>query len=229
MEQIVMQPAREKVAAILRKAIFKGELQPGEVLSQEEIAKKLGISRMPVREAFQMLERDGLLILQNRRGAVVRELTLEDIQEHYELRALLEGEAAARAASKAGKDNKELAAIIAAQEEAEQAAQAGNVEAYISANEAFHRAIWEAGKGQRLNSMLHQTWNGLPTRLPELLSEQIQRSLSEHRHITRAISEQKPDEARAKMSHHIMRSFQDFVASRERTQQEQKNQEVEVE
>jgi DNA-binding GntR family transcriptional regulator len=215
MEQIVIQPAREKVADILRIAIFKGELQPGEVLSQEEIAKKLGISRMPVREAFQMLERDGLLILQNRRGAVVRELTFEDIQEHYELRALLEGEAAARAANKIHKNKRELAAIIAAQEEAEQAAQAGNVEAYISANETFHRAIWEAGKGQRLNSMLHQTWNGLPTRLPELLSEQTQRSVSEHRRITQAISDQKPNEARSTMSHHITRSFMDFIASRE--------------
>ncbi|WP_052947577.1 GntR family transcriptional regulator [Aneurinibacillus tyrosinisolvens] len=72
MEPIIIQPAREKVAAILRKAIFLGELKPGEVLSQEEMASKLGISRMPVREAFQMLERDGLLVLQNRRGAVVR-------------------------------------------------------------------------------------------------------------------------------------------------------------
>jgi DNA-binding GntR family transcriptional regulator len=225
MEPIIMQPAREKVAAILRKAIFKGELKPGEILSQEEIASKLGISRMPVREAFQILERDGLLILQNRRGAVVREVTLEDIQEHYELRALLEGEAAARAS----KYSDDFSRIFAALEKTEQAAQVGDVAAYVSANEEFHRAIWEAGKGQRLHMMLNQIWNGLPTRLPELLSDQIKLSLSEHRQIVQVISERKAEEARAMMSHHIMRSFQAFVASREHTRQNQENSDKEKE
>ncbi|MBN6188818.1 GntR family transcriptional regulator [Aneurinibacillus sp. BA2021] len=216
MEPIIIQPAREKVAAILRKAIFKGELKPGEVLSQEEIANRLGISRMPVREAFQMLERDGLLMLQNRRGAVVRELTREDIQEHYELRALLEGEAAARA-SMYGDD---FTDVWHAFEQAEQAAQAGDMTGYVAANEAFHRAIWEAGDGQRLNTLLHQLWNGLPTRLPELLSQQVQRSQAEHRELVSAITARKAEEARALMSHHIMRSFHDFIASRKRVLQD---------
>ncbi|MFT9847763.1 GntR family transcriptional regulator [Aneurinibacillus sp. REN35] len=222
MEPVIIQPAREKVAAILRKAIFKGELKPGEVLSQEEIASKLGISRMPVREAFQMLERDGLLMLQNRRGAVVRELTREAIQEHYELRALLEGEAAARA-SLYGEDFTE---VLSALEQAEKTAQAGDMTGYVAANEAFHRAIWEVGDGQRLHSLLHQLWNGLPTRLPELLNNQVQRSLTEHRELVEAMTTRKPEEARALMSHHIMRSFQDFIASREHTQQNDESKEM---
>ncbi|WP_269082455.1 FCD domain-containing protein [Aneurinibacillus tyrosinisolvens] len=131
------------------------------------------------------------------------------------MRALMEGEAAARA-SRYGED---FTSIFLALEKTEQAAQSGDVAAYVSANDEFHHAIWKTGKGQRLETLLHQIWNGLPTRLPELLTEQIERSLSEHKQLVKVISERKADEARATMSHHIMRSFHDFVASREHTQQ----------
>jgi DNA-binding GntR family transcriptional regulator len=209
MEQISLQPAREQVAAVLRKAIFTGELRIGQELTQEEIAKQLGISRMPVREAFQILQRDGLLILKSRH-AIVQGLTDEDIVDHYEIRAMLEGEAAARASS----NIKDFSDIILVQENVEKAAIAQDVPGYSLANESFHRAIWDASGSSRLENLLNQLWNGLPPHLPELLPEQIQKSIVEHKTIVSAICSGQPEEARKTMTSHVRRSLDDLLNHR---------------
>ena len=82
-----------KVTRKLRELILKGEFKMGERLMQEEWAKKLGVSRMPLREALRQLEIEGLVRIEPRRGAVVTPISIEDIEEIYPLRALLEGEA----------------------------------------------------------------------------------------------------------------------------------------
>ncbi|CAB3392906.1 GntR family transcriptional regulator [Kyrpidia spormannii] len=210
MEPISVQPMREQVAAILRKAIFSGELKPGQELVQEEIANQLGISRMPVREAFQILERDGLITLQSHRKAVVRVLTDDEISDHYEIRALLEGEAAARAAKHPG-DHEE---ILSAFEDTVKMADQGSTSEFVSANEAFHRSIWEASHSPRLVMLLNLLWNGLPPHLPELLPQQPSRSAQEHARIVEAIRAGHDDEARAAMTEHVLRSLGDFLHHR---------------
>src|SRR5690606_14646120 len=82
-----------KVTTKLRELILKGEFKMGERLMQEEWAQKLGVSRMPLREALRQLEVEGLVRIEPRRGAVVTPVSTEDIEEIYQLRALLEGEA----------------------------------------------------------------------------------------------------------------------------------------
>ena len=64
LKPIKMLPARERVAAALRKAIISRQITEGEVLTLESTAQELGVSITPVREAFQILERDGLIDLQ---------------------------------------------------------------------------------------------------------------------------------------------------------------------
>ncbi|MGM9920417.1 MAG: GntR family transcriptional regulator, partial [Bhargavaea sp.] len=98
MKPIEKKSARDQVIISLRKAIFNGDLKNGEEITQEEIAKILNVSRMPVREAFYALEREGLLHTQQNRRVVVKGVTEEDIKDHYDIRAMLEGEAAAKAA-----------------------------------------------------------------------------------------------------------------------------------
>ena len=68
---IKMPSAKEKVAAELRKAILSRQLQEGEAVTLESVANQLEVSVMPVREAFQILARDGLIKLQRNKGAVV--------------------------------------------------------------------------------------------------------------------------------------------------------------
>src|SRR5699024_11854845 len=79
-----------KVTTKLREVIMKGDFELGERLVQEEWARKLGVSRMPIREALRQLEVEGLVKLEPRKGAIVTPISSEDIEEIYQLRALLE-------------------------------------------------------------------------------------------------------------------------------------------
>ena len=69
--------------------IIKGEYQPGQQIKEEEIAARLDISRPPVREAFKMLEAEGLVVRKPRRGVYVTEMTGKDVWEAYTLKAAL--------------------------------------------------------------------------------------------------------------------------------------------
>lgn len=83
----------DTVAESLRKMIMDGELKGGDRLVERNLAERFGISRIPMREAIQQLEREGLLDTFRNRGAVVHMLTASDVKEIYDLRALLEGDA----------------------------------------------------------------------------------------------------------------------------------------
>lgn len=83
----------DTVAASLREMIVSGELGGGERLVERDLADRFGISRIPLREAIQRLAREGLVNIFRNRGAVVRTLTASDVNEIYDLRALLEGDA----------------------------------------------------------------------------------------------------------------------------------------
>lgn len=81
----------------LRKAILNGVFAPGEVLRQQEVAEKLGVSRSPLREALPRLEAEGMVVLRPHRGYAVVELHPDEIREVFELRILLECEIAKKA------------------------------------------------------------------------------------------------------------------------------------
>jgi DNA-binding GntR family transcriptional regulator len=82
--------AEESTVTALRRAILEGVLPPGERLRQETLAAELGVSRIPLRDAFRRLEAEGLIRIDGRRGARVASLTSADVHELYELRRLIE-------------------------------------------------------------------------------------------------------------------------------------------
>ncbi|MEZ7170279.1 GntR family transcriptional regulator [Sporosarcina sp. OR05] len=207
MKPIAKQSTRDQVIASLRKAIFNGDLKDGEELIQEEIAKKLNVSRMPVREAFYALEREGLLITNQNRRVTVKEFTVDDINDHYDIRAMMEGEAAARA-SQTEIDVQELKEI---QQDIEIAVAEKNVNDYIITNEHFHRVIWKSAKSARLLSFLDQMWNGLPPHLAEMVEDQMSKSVAEHNEIIKAIISKNEEQARIAMVNHVRRSKKDFL------------------
>lgn len=90
LKPIKLLPARERVASALRKAIIAQQIKEGETLTLETTAQQLGVSITPVREAFQILERDGLISLQQNRGATVLGINEKTLREHYQVRAVLE-------------------------------------------------------------------------------------------------------------------------------------------
>jgi DNA-binding GntR family transcriptional regulator len=84
--------AADVIFDALREAIVEGTLKDGELLRQDQIATMFNVSRIPVREALARLEEQGLITNQRYKGAVVSSLSLDEISEMFEFRALLEGE-----------------------------------------------------------------------------------------------------------------------------------------
>src|SRR5215203_6201801 len=100
--ELVLLPIRRQTltgmtADAIRERILRGHYRDGEPLRQDAIGAELGVSRIPVREALRQLEAEGLVTFSPHRGAVVSSLSLEEIQELFELRAEIEGDLITRA------------------------------------------------------------------------------------------------------------------------------------
>jgi DNA-binding GntR family transcriptional regulator len=199
----------ERVADGLRTAILTGEYPPGSELKQESLAESFGVSRIPVREALQMLERDGLVVVKPNRRVVVAELSDQDVLDHYAVRALIEGEAAARAAVA----RTDLSVISAAERRNEEARQAEDLESFLSASAVFHRSIWEAAGGPTLKAVASQLWSGRDY-TPAFLPEQLKRASDEHHLIADAIRRRSPKRARQAMTDHLMRTAEELRSYR---------------
>jgi len=85
---------RDQVVEEIRRAIFEGRLKPGDHIREQDLTQHLGVSRTPIREAFIILERDGLLVNYPNRGCFVRNFDEQDIREIFTMRAALENLAA---------------------------------------------------------------------------------------------------------------------------------------
>src|ERR1700722_8766048 len=94
---VVRQASGEQAAGYIRRLIFDGELQQGTRLPQDQVAKALGVSRIPIREAIVALEREGCVTTKLHRGAFINAFDEGTIRDHYELYGLVYGLAARRA------------------------------------------------------------------------------------------------------------------------------------
>ena len=100
--------AEKAVTDALRDAILSGHLSPGERLAQAELARQLGVSRIPLRDALRRLEEEALVRIDGRRGAWVTTLNTRDIAEIYELRIMLEGRCVRHAVGNLSDEDTEL-------------------------------------------------------------------------------------------------------------------------
>ena len=207
LKPIKMPSAKEKVAAELRKAILSRQMQEGEVLSLDSVATQLNVSAMPVREAFQILARDGLIQLRKNKGAVVLGITETYIKEHYQLRAILESSAAALAAD----PEADISEIESVYEEAAEALLEGNLRQYTDLNRAFHSEIWTAAGNQKMKNMISELWNGLSMGNMVTEQEYAKISIEEHGRIMDAIAAGDGERAKKEMYAHIMRSRDDML------------------
>lgn len=200
-------PVREQAAASLREAIITQSIKQGEVLTLETTAKALGISVTPVREAFQILARDGLIDLAQNRGAVVLGMSAKNIQEHYEIRAALEAEACILACRrKAEISNVENFIVHSAE-----ALSREDSEQYSEFNQSFHYNIWIASGNTRLLNMLGELWNGLSMGLRTTKSQYAKKSQAEHEKIFACLKKYDAEGAAQAMRSHILRSMNDVL------------------
>lgn len=143
--------AHQIVKDTLRRAILDGSLGGGTRLVQADVATQLGVSTTPVREALRDLATEGLVRLDAHRGAVVHEVTPEELAELYDLRRILEPEAVRRAAQNL--TDEQLAELEALQRRMDDEP---DVIRWIGMNRTFHWAIADAAGSKRLADTLHR-------------------------------------------------------------------------
>ena len=202
----------ERVYDDLREAIIGGEYAPGERLRAEALATRFGTSRTPVREALMLLEGDGLVEIEPRRGAVVRTFDPADLVDLYEVRAVLEARAAALAAMHVTAE--QLVALDAACDRAESLSgqSARTVDTLIATNDDFHRIVIAAAGSPRLSGAL-RTVAGIPRPFKTVFwndAAERTRSLAAHREIVASLRAGSADRAESAMRLHVMNA-RDFL------------------
>ena len=179
---------REQIVSSLRESIVRGDLNPGQKITEPELADKLGISRTPIREAFRQLESEGLLTVMPRRGAVVSSVTRKEIEDFYELKSLLEGYASRKAAAKI--TEKDIARLNRINDQLEALARKGDVEAFFKKNSEFHYAFISLCGNEKLLDI----WNSLVRRFVRFRIQalavpgRLMNSVDYHRKIIDALS-----------------------------------------
>jgi DNA-binding GntR family transcriptional regulator len=134
----------QRVHEHLRAEIVAGRIAPGARLKIQDLAARYGLSHMPVREALQQLQGEGLVILAPNRGATVRAMDAQFVRDVFGIREALEGYLTRQAATRL--TAQDIAALQAIQRGMKRAKAAGDVGAVIRGNRAFHRTI-EAAAG----------------------------------------------------------------------------------
>jgi GntR family transcriptional regulator, rspAB operon transcriptional repressor len=136
----------------LEEQIVFGELAPSSRLIEEDIVRRYGVSRSPVREALRMLEQDGLALRESRRGVRVSPLGLKDLDEVYSCRLALEGLAAEEAANNRSADD--VPGLQAALSDLATASEANDIRAYFLRNVALTEKIHAVSGNQTLRRLL---------------------------------------------------------------------------
>lgn len=208
LQPISLPPARERAASEIRKAIFSKQIKKGEILSLEGTAKQLNISITPVREAFQILARAGLIELRPNKGAIVLGITEQYIKEHYQLRGILES-AAVSIICQTKADTTKIENVF---NNAKKDIEEKNYHKYADYNQSFHFEIWKAAKNQRMLTLLSELWNGLSIGSIMSVEDYAANSFKEHETILKAILKYDEKKAVTAMKHHIERSMEDILS-----------------
>jgi DNA-binding GntR family transcriptional regulator len=183
---------RDKIFEVLKGWILDGTLKPGERIVELTLARKLSVSRAPLREALWLLARHGLVHLRAHRGAFVTRLSAQDIREIFELREVLETQAALKIRARLRPPVVErLKSALSALEEA---AGKRDIPGFSQADLEFHRTLWSLGGNRHAEEIL----GDLSTRffgyelirdLPHAAAFRFDAVLEEHRKMIRLILE----------------------------------------
>jgi DNA-binding GntR family transcriptional regulator len=197
--------AAARVYAHVKERLLDGSFPGGALLSENELSQQLGFSRTPVRQAFVQLEAEGLLELYPKRGALVVPVAASEIEDVFEARLLVEEHCARRAAGAGPALAAELAAAIAAQEQAV-AADPADTSGFVLADRRFHRAIVHAAG----NAILTRLYDALRDRQQRIAAVALARNpadaerfIAEHRGIAEALGRADATAARERVSAHL--------------------------
>lgn len=196
--------AAELTYRAVREQILRGERVGGDWLRETDLAAELGVSRTPVREALRRLAAEGLVRHAPNRGVQVQSWTVEDLEEIFSLRTVLEPWGSALAATQGGADVDALAALATAMDQA-----AGGPDPDFATltelNNQFHRAVLAASGNSRLVTLMDAIIQvPLVLRTFSLYTpEALHRSLAHHHELVAALQARDPQWAESVMRSHV--------------------------
>lgn len=209
---IRIQPALlvEQVTKALTEAILQGVFKGGDQLIESELQKQFAISRSPIRETFRVLEKQGLVVVHPRKGTFVKKVTRKDVEEHFPIRACLEGLAAMLAATRlSSQDLQDMTESLAGME---RAPGQKDFHTYVQHHTCFHETFISACGNDALIDMLsnlrqHRVW----FRLTYFYVGSQRDSIKIHKSILDALAAGRGEQAQQLVKDHVMEALNDFL------------------
>ena len=198
---IVLTPAREQVAVILKKKIVNKELLPGDTINLRDTAAELGVSSMPVREALQILSSQGFVELHANKPAVVIGISKNHVRNFFETLTMMEREVAGLAALRST-DISELEKIF---KDEENCLKSGDLYDMEDLNYAFHRTIRDLSDNEYLARILDGLWSTSARNIQSLSKGLYETYHRDHKKIITAIKNHDVEAARNMMEMHMLR------------------------
>lgn len=205
----------EEVAARLRDEILRAELPPGTRLRQGEMAARFGVSTTPVREAFALLQAQGLVSIDPHRGAIVFLPSVTDVREYYEIREALETLAITLAVPNLDDPTlDELEALV------DEMRSEDEESVWADMNERFHRTIYAASDRPRLVNMIATLRNASKAYIHMYVARQKPeaRSNDDHQEILDACRARDLPRARAAVAHHMRHTATELASFIQRSE-----------
>ncbi len=198
----------DAVYVAIRDSICEGDLAPGERITQDELAERLGVSRQPVAQALILLKSQGFVSETGRRGVVVATLDTEMVQSIYEIRGSLDGLAARLAARRASADDVGRGEEILAH--GRLLVETGNVRQLVKADIAFHEFVYELSGNALIRQALSAHWQHLRRVMAAVIEQPDYRGFlwDEHAGILDAIRNGDEAEAGAQSERHVAAASQ---------------------
>lgn len=185
-----------QVYETLKQNIINGKLAPETPLRQEELSETLGVSRQPISHALVLLEREGLVAELGRKGKMVTRVDAQHLSDLYQVRAELDGLAAALCSeNRSEKLQKALNRVL---QQGESAINSKSVEKLLHADAAFHRTLYDFSGNPEIGRIADSSWNHLVRAMHQVLNdERIHQSVwDDHRQIAEAIMNGETERAR---------------------------------
>ncbi len=184
-------PLRDRIASSIRNAIIQGRLKPGSRLTEQELVSILGVSRTPLREALLLLDSEGFINVLPRRGAIVSEISLSDVEEIYGAKGILEAAAAKLACDKISMETIEKLSAITDEMETIANDKKKDDRTLLNLNAEFHQLLSNAGGNKKISQFI-KNLRGQTLRYNYIylsLKSRIDSSILDHRKIVDALKE----------------------------------------
>lgn len=211
LKSMAPQTKEHQVAELLRERIIAGSFVRGQRLKQAEIARQLNLSITPVREALRLLEAEGYVRVSSHRGAVVAPFQVDQADELYDLRLILEGRLTAAAAKRL--TDEEYHSLTLLQAEIRDATQRGDREGIRGGNFRFHFRLYELADMPHTLEFVRVLWAKYPFDLLGAIPGRPQLVLEEHTVLLDALRQRDARLALRAMHAHITSGHRQFTAT----------------